>query len=119
MSPKRRKESSGCRALEELKRDGKLRKPELLAHTTAGEDSSSFKPSTLHLVWIETSVGKSPCEVLKRAGDPCPPTCRLVATKVPDEERAEITWDIYLMNCHYGPPCDLFEVKGSIKKRAR
>ena len=107
MSSKRRKESTGCQQLQKLKDDGDL-DLESLAHTTAGADDKTFKPSVLHLVKIASHLQTSPCEYLKKPNDPCPPTCRLIAKGITD---ADNTWDLYLMNCHSGPPCDLFEVK--------
>lgn len=111
MSPKRKTEGFGCKELQRLKDAGDL-DTELLAHTSAGEKDSTLKPSTLHLVKIASSIGKSPCEYLAKPGNPCPPTCRLIAKGVTDNTN---TWDIYLMNCHYGPPCDLFNEKRLIK----
>lgn len=101
MASKGGKESIQCLKLKELHKK-KLIHIEPLAHTSAGKDKT-FKPATLHLVKILSSLGKSPCDYL--AGTSCPPTCRLVTKGVSDKGK---TWDIYLMNCHY-PPCAFFE----------
>jgi hypothetical protein len=99
MARKRKTDGDGCEQLEQLYKDGDVVIEEL-AHTSI---DAKKKSSSLHLAKIASSLGKSPCDYLKTKHS----TCRLIAGSVPDENGK--LWDFYLMNCHYGPPCDFFE----------
>src|SRR4051794_14165498 len=93
MATKKRNATAGCKELKKLVDDGDV-KFDLLTRTSHGDEQDY---SSLHLVKILSSVGKSPCDFLG------PQThCRLLAKNVAEEGGQ---WDLYLVNCHYGPPC--------------
>jgi hypothetical protein len=84
--------------MEKLYKDGDILIEEL-AHTAL---EGSTKSSTLYFIKILSSLGASPCDYLKTKHS----ECRLIAKGVPQDGKV---WDLYLMNCHYGPPCEFFE----------
>jgi len=99
------KDDPGCQQLEQLYKTGQVQFEEI-AHHTVGTGASQ-KKSTLYLAKILSSVGKTPCDLLATPpGNPPGSTCRLIAKGVSE---ADQIWDIYLMNCHYGPPCAFLE----------
>jgi len=93
-----REEDEGCGALQQAQNDGNIIFRKILSIPIPGS------PATHDIYYVEilSSLGKTPCQYIPTTRS----TCHLLKQGVSAGGKI---WDLYLLNCPFGPPCLFLE----------
>jgi hypothetical protein len=90
-------DDDGCEALDEAQSDGSINIRKIFSVPIP---NSEGKIHTVYFAEILSSIGKTPCQYLNSTFSHS--TCHLLRKGAQLDGKS---WDYYIINCPYGPPC--------------